>query len=68
MIAAYRPLAARCDYLLHLGVTEAGPPPQGPVNSGVAFTVLLSSRPSLSLIEYALNIAAQNTPAQYGRL
>jgi len=42
MIAACRLLAARCDYSLHLGVTEAGPPPQGTVKSTVAFTVLLS--------------------------
>jgi len=42
MIAAYRLLAARCDYPLHLGVTEAGPALQGTVKSAVAFTVLLS--------------------------
>ncbi|MGH3760569.1 flavodoxin-dependent (E)-4-hydroxy-3-methylbut-2-enyl-diphosphate synthase [Actinophytocola sp.] len=41
-IAAYRLLARRCDYPLHLGVTEAGPPPQGTVKSAVAFGVLLS--------------------------
>jgi (E)-4-hydroxy-3-methylbut-2-enyl-diphosphate synthase len=42
MVAAYRLLAAACDYPLHLGVTEAGPPPQGIVKSSVAFTQLLS--------------------------
>ncbi len=42
MIAAYRLLAQRCDYPLHLGVTEAGPPPQGIVKSAVAFGVLLA--------------------------
>jgi (E)-4-hydroxy-3-methylbut-2-enyl-diphosphate synthase len=41
MIAAYRLLASRCDYPLHLGVTEAGPPPQGTIKSAVAFGVLL---------------------------
>jgi (E)-4-hydroxy-3-methylbut-2-enyl-diphosphate synthase len=41
MIEAYRLLAARCDYPLHLGVTEAGPPPQGTIKSAVAFAVLL---------------------------
>jgi (E)-4-hydroxy-3-methylbut-2-enyl-diphosphate synthase len=41
MIAAYRLLAAGCDYPLHLGVTEAGPAPQGIVKSAVAFGVLL---------------------------
>jgi (E)-4-hydroxy-3-methylbut-2-enyl-diphosphate synthase len=42
MIAAYRLLAAACDYPLHLGVTEAGPEVQGTVKSAVAFGVLLS--------------------------
>jgi (E)-4-hydroxy-3-methylbut-2-enyl-diphosphate synthase len=41
VIAAYRQLAARCDYPLHLGVTEAGPRFQGTVKSAVAFGVLL---------------------------
>jgi (E)-4-hydroxy-3-methylbut-2-enyl-diphosphate synthase len=42
MIAAYRLLARRCDYPLHLGVTEAGPPPQGTIKSAVAFGILLA--------------------------
>jgi (E)-4-hydroxy-3-methylbut-2-enyl-diphosphate synthase len=42
MIAAYRALAARCDYPLHLGVTEAGPRFQGTIKSSVAFGVLLA--------------------------
>ncbi|MGH3902564.1 MAG: flavodoxin-dependent (E)-4-hydroxy-3-methylbut-2-enyl-diphosphate synthase [Pseudonocardiaceae bacterium] len=42
MIAAYRQLAARCDYPLHLGVTEAGPFFQGTIKSAVAFGVLLA--------------------------
>ncbi|TYB59170.1 flavodoxin-dependent (E)-4-hydroxy-3-methylbut-2-enyl-diphosphate synthase [Nonomuraea sp. PA05] len=41
MVAAYRLLAARCDYPLHLGVTEAGPLMQGTVKSAVAFGLLL---------------------------
>lgn len=41
MIAAYQLLAARCDYPLHLGVTEAGPPPQGTIKSATAFAILL---------------------------
>lgn len=41
MIAANRLLAARCDYPIHLGVTEAGPVLQGTVKSAVAFGVLL---------------------------
>ncbi len=42
MVAAYRLLASRCDYPLHLGVTEAGPAFQGTVKSAVAFGALLS--------------------------
>lgn len=42
MIEAYRLLAQRCDYPLHLGVTEAGPRFQGTVKSAVAFGVLLA--------------------------
>jgi (E)-4-hydroxy-3-methylbut-2-enyl-diphosphate synthase len=40
-VEAYRALAERCDYPLHLGVTEAGPPPQGVVKSAVALGALL---------------------------
>jgi (E)-4-hydroxy-3-methylbut-2-enyl-diphosphate synthase len=43
MIAAYRKLAERCDYPLHLGVTEAGPRFQGTIKSSVAFAVLLAA-------------------------
>ncbi len=42
MIEAYRQLAARCDYPLHLGVTEAGPAFQGTVKSAAAFGALLA--------------------------
>lgn len=42
MVAAYRHLAAACDYPLHLGVTEAGPPPQGTIKSATAFAILLA--------------------------
>lgn len=42
MIEAYRKLAGRCDYPLHLGVTEAGPRFQGTVKSSVAFGALLA--------------------------
>jgi (E)-4-hydroxy-3-methylbut-2-enyl-diphosphate synthase len=42
MVAAYRKLAARCDYPLHLGVTEAGPLLQGTVKSAAAFAILLA--------------------------
>jgi len=42
MIAAYRRLAQRCDYPLHLGVTEAGPAFQGTIKSAAAFGALLA--------------------------
>jgi (E)-4-hydroxy-3-methylbut-2-enyl-diphosphate synthase len=42
MIQAYRLLAAKCDYPLHLGVTEAGPAFQGTIKSAVAFGALLA--------------------------
>ncbi|NEA59964.1 flavodoxin-dependent (E)-4-hydroxy-3-methylbut-2-enyl-diphosphate synthase [Streptomyces sp. SID13666] len=42
MVNAYRLLAAKCDYPLHLGVTEAGPAFQGTIKSAVAFGALLS--------------------------
>src|SRR5436309_2593738 len=42
MIEAYRMLAARCDYPLHLGVTEAGPMPPGGVKSAVGIGTLLA--------------------------
>ncbi|HKE98317.1 MAG TPA: flavodoxin-dependent (E)-4-hydroxy-3-methylbut-2-enyl-diphosphate synthase [Actinomycetes bacterium] len=42
MIQAYRLLAARCDYPLHLGVTEAGTPRDGIVKSAVGIGALLA--------------------------
>jgi (E)-4-hydroxy-3-methylbut-2-enyl-diphosphate synthase len=42
MVNAYRLLAGKCDYPLHLGVTEAGPAFQGTVKSAVAFGALLA--------------------------
>jgi (E)-4-hydroxy-3-methylbut-2-enyl-diphosphate synthase len=42
MVQAYRLLAGKCDYPLHLGVTEAGPIFQGTIKSAVAFGALLS--------------------------
>ena len=42
MVEAYRLLAARCDYPLHLGVTEAGPMPSGGIKSAVGIGTLLA--------------------------
>jgi (E)-4-hydroxy-3-methylbut-2-enyl-diphosphate synthase len=41
LIAVYRKLAARCDYALHLGLTEAGMGSKGIVASSAALAVLL---------------------------
>ena len=41
LIAVYRLLAARCDYALHLGLTEAGMGSKGIVASTAALAVLL---------------------------
>jgi len=42
MVKAYEQLAARGDWPLHLGVTEAGPAFQGTIKSSVAFGTLLA--------------------------
>ncbi|MBI4728445.1 MAG: flavodoxin-dependent (E)-4-hydroxy-3-methylbut-2-enyl-diphosphate synthase [Acidobacteria bacterium] len=41
-IHAYRTLAGMCDYPLHLGVTEAGPPGRGILKSAVGIGTLLA--------------------------
>jgi (E)-4-hydroxy-3-methylbut-2-enyl-diphosphate synthase len=43
MVKAYRQLAERGDWPLHLGVTEAGPAFQGTIKSSVAFGILLGA-------------------------
>jgi (E)-4-hydroxy-3-methylbut-2-enyl-diphosphate synthase len=42
MIEAYRLLAKAVDYPLHLGVTEAGPPPYGTLKSAIGIGTLLA--------------------------
>jgi len=42
MIQAYRMLAEKCDYPLHLGVTEAGPMPIGGLKNAVGIGTLLA--------------------------
>ncbi len=42
MVRAYEMLSEKCQYPLHLGVTEAGPAFQGTIKSSVAFGALLS--------------------------
>jgi (E)-4-hydroxy-3-methylbut-2-enyl-diphosphate synthase len=41
LIAVYRELARRCDYALHLGLTEAGMGTKGTVASSIALGILL---------------------------
>ena len=41
LVAVYRELAKRCDYALHLGLTEAGMGTKGTVASSVALGILL---------------------------
>jgi len=41
MVAVYQQLAARCDYPLHLGLTEAGMSSKGIVASSAALAILL---------------------------
>ncbi len=41
MVASYRLLSERIDYPLHLGVTEAGPPPGGLIKSVAGIATLL---------------------------
>ena len=41
LISVYRELAKRCDYALHLGLTEAGMGTKGTVTSSAALAVLL---------------------------
>ena len=42
MLAAYRQMAALCDYPLHIGVTEAGLPGKGSVKSALGIGILLA--------------------------
>ncbi|MGE5460173.1 MAG: flavodoxin-dependent (E)-4-hydroxy-3-methylbut-2-enyl-diphosphate synthase, partial [Solirubrobacterales bacterium] len=42
MIEAYRQLSEKCEYPLHLGVTEAGPMPMGGIKSAVGIGALLA--------------------------
>ena len=43
MVAAYEDLAARCDYPLHLGLTEAGMGSKGIVATSAALSILLAN-------------------------
>ena len=43
LVSSYRLLAARCDYALHLGLTEAGMGSKGIVSSSIGMGVLLQA-------------------------
>jgi len=53
LIAVYADLAARCDYALHLGLTEAGMGSKGIVASTAALAVLLQQGPPTGLRDEA---------------
>jgi (E)-4-hydroxy-3-methylbut-2-enyl-diphosphate synthase len=56
MIKAYRLLAAKCDYPLHLGVTEAGPLFQGTIK-GIGDTIRVSlSAPPVEEVKVGISI------------
>ena len=59
MVNAYKLLAERCDYPLHLGVTEAGPLFQGTIKSAVAFGALLSQGIGDTLIPNIFQVRAR---------
>ncbi len=40
-VSAYKLLSEKCDYPLHIGITEAGTPMRGAVKSGVGLGILL---------------------------
>ncbi len=41
-VAAYRSIASKMPYPLHIGITEAGPPPNGLIRSSVGLGILLN--------------------------
>jgi len=51
--------SSECDYPLHLGVTEAGPPLTGSIRSAVAISILLSEG-----IGDTLRVSLSGSPAQ----
>ncbi|MGA5131108.1 flavodoxin-dependent (E)-4-hydroxy-3-methylbut-2-enyl-diphosphate synthase [Streptomyces olivoreticuli] len=59
VVAANRLLAGRCDYPLHLGVTEAGPAFQGAIKSAVAFGILLGEG-----IGDTIRVSISDTPVE----
>src|SRR5438034_11177343 len=63
MIQAYRLLAERCDYPLHLGVTEAGPMPMGGVKSAVVIGTLLAEG-----IGDTIRVSLTDEPVEHGEV
>src|SRR2546426_4606567 len=63
MIEAYRMLAEKCDYPLHLGVTEAGPLPAGGVKSAVGIGTLLAEG-----IGDTIRVSLTDDPVEEGKV
>src|ERR671923_763465 len=63
MIEAYRQLAEKCDYPLHLGVTEAGPMPMGGVKSAVGIGTLLAEG-----IGDTIRVSLTDDPVEEGKV
>src|SRR3978361_944594 len=63
MVKAYRLLAERGDWPLHLGVTEAGPEFQGTIKSATAFGILLAEG-----IGDTIRVSLSAPPAQEGKV
>ena len=61
LVAVYRSLAARCDYALHLGLTEAGMGSKGIVASSAAMGILLQQ--GIAVADTAASTTAPTTQA-----
>jgi len=66
MIRAYRMLADRVPYPLHLGVTEAGTAFSGSIKSSVGIGTLLADVP-LDVLGHALKVGRRRAPAAGAR-
>ncbi|GIT76840.1 MAG: hypothetical protein Ct9H300mP31_13710 [Acidimicrobiaceae bacterium] len=65
MIEAYRQLSEVTDYPLHLGVTEAGPPPAGLIKSSAGIGTLLAEGIG-DTIRYSLTATRSRKPVPVG--
>ncbi len=63
MIEAYRQLSEATDHPLHLGVTEAGPPPEGVVKATAGIGALLAEGIG-DTIRYSRRLARESRPGR----